>query len=71
MPFPCFKSLARSLCNRGRCHKKGIAGKLELAMQWAIEQGEAGGEVNFKEGLAFYSSIGILQVGEDQLLPQR
>ena len=31
-------------------------------MQWAVEQEEAGGEVNFKEGLAFYSSIGILQV---------
>ncbi|CAM9615631.1 unnamed protein product, partial [Hapterophycus canaliculatus] len=45
-----------------RCHKKGIAGKLDLAMQWAVEQEEAGGEVNFKEGLAFYSSIGILQV---------
>ncbi|CAM9282812.1 unnamed protein product [Scytosiphon promiscuus] len=44
-----------------RCHKKGIAGKLDLAMQWAVEQEEAGGEVNFKEGLAFYSSIGILQ----------
>lgn len=37
-------------------------GKLDLAMQWAFEQEEAGGEVNFKEGLAFYSSIGILQV---------
>lgn len=37
-------------------------------MQWAIEQAEAGGEVNFKEGLAFYSSIGILQVGGGQLL---
>lgn len=47
---------------RNRCHKKGIAGKLDLAMQWAVEQEEAGGEVNFKEGLAFYSSIGILQV---------
>lgn len=47
-----------------RCHKKGIAGKLDLAMQWAVEQEEAGGEVNFKEGLAFYSSIGILQVKE-------
>lgn len=33
-------------------------------MQWAVEQEEAGGEVNFKEGLAFYSSIGILQVKE-------
>ena len=33
-------------------------------MQWAVEQEEAGGEVNFKEGLAFYSSIGILQVRE-------
>lgn len=33
-------------------------------MQWAFEQEEAGGEVNFKEGLAFYSSIGILQVRE-------
>ncbi|CAM9522981.1 unnamed protein product, partial [Ectocarpus fasciculatus] len=41
--------------------QKGIAGKLDLAMQWAVEQEEAGGEVNFKEGLAFYSSIGILQ----------
>ncbi|CAN0305652.1 unnamed protein product [Ectocarpus sp. 6 AP-2014] len=47
--------------NRQVCHKKGIAGKLDLAMQWAVEQEEAGGEVNFKEGLAFYSSIGILQ----------
>lgn len=45
-----------------RCHKKGLDGKLGLAMQWAFEQEEAGGEVNFKEGLAFYSSIGILQV---------
>lgn len=36
-------------------------------MQWAIEQCEAGGEVNFKEGLAFFSSIGILQVGNDEL----
>ena len=54
---------ATSLC-RDRCHKKGIAGKMGLAMQWAEEQDEAGGEVNFKEGLAFYSSIGILQVRE-------
>lgn len=45
-----------------RCHKKGISGKLDLAKQWAFEQEEAGGEVNFKQGLAFYSSIGILQV---------
>lgn len=45
-----------------RCHKKGISGKLDLAVQWAFEQEEAGGEVNFKQGLAFYSSIGILQV---------
>lgn len=45
-----------------RCHKKGLDGKLDLAMQWAYEQETAGGEVNFKEGLAFYSSIGILQV---------
>lgn len=45
-----------------RCHKKGLDGKLDLAMQWAYEQEEAGGVVNFKEGLAFYSSIGILQV---------
>lgn len=47
-----------------RCHRRGIAGKLGLATQWAFEQEEAGGEVNFKEGLAFYSSIGILQVRE-------
>lgn len=47
---------------RLRCHRRGIAGKLGLATQWAFEQEEAGGEVNFKEGLAFYSSIGILQV---------
>lgn len=45
-----------------RCHKKGLVGKLELAKQWVFEQEEAGGNVNFKEGLAFYSSIGILQV---------
>ena len=45
-----------------RCHKRGLAGKLELAKQWVFEQTVAGGEVTFKEGLAFYSSIGILQV---------
>ncbi|CAM9901714.1 unnamed protein product, partial [Ascophyllum nodosum] len=44
-----------------RCHKRGLAGKLELAKQWVFEQGAAGGDVTFKEGLAFYSSIGILQ----------
>lgn len=36
-------------------------------MQWAVEQEEAGGEVNFKEGLAFYSSIGILQVRKSRV----
>lgn len=45
-----------------RCHKRGLDGKLDLALQWAHEQEAVGGEVNFKEGLAFYSSIGIIQV---------
>lgn len=58
-----YAALPSLLCH-SRCHKKGIAGKLDLAMQWAVEQEEAGGEVNFKEGLAFYSSIGVLQVRE-------
>jgi len=61
--IPCDLCVSRLLLHiSDRCHKKGIAGKLDLAMQWAEEQEEAGGEVNFKEGLAFYSSIGILQV---------
>lgn len=60
--FPTLRYPALPSLPCDRCHKKGIAGKLDLAMQWAVEQEEAGGEVNFKEGLAFYSSIGILQV---------
>ncbi|CAM9531457.1 unnamed protein product, partial [Choristocarpus tenellus] len=43
------------------CKRRGVIGKFDLATQWALEQEQAGGKVSFKEGLAFYSSIGVHQ----------